>query len=78
MITLKIVRKKERSEYPKEVAKVLEWEDKNKGYPQHMGMGFRENDKPAVLSKYFTESILEIEITNEQFDEIRKAVIDKF
>ena len=51
-----------------------EWKGKNNNY----GMNSRYDPlTPLGVEKYF-EGLLEVEITNGQFDAIRKAVLDQF
>jgi len=71
MIKLKIERYRDFTEEENKARE--EWKQKNNRY----GMNDMGAFTPTGVEKYF-ESALDIEITNEQFEAIRKAVLEKF
>jgi len=72
MIKLKIERYRDFTEEENEARE--EWKRKNNRYGMNDSMsGFTKAD----CDKYF-EGMMDAEITNEQFEAIRKAVIEKF
>ncbi len=71
MIKLKIERYRDFTEEENKARE--EWKQKNNRY----GMNNYDTLTPVGVEKYL-ENALDVEITNEQFEAIRKAVIDKF
>ena len=71
MIKLKIEKYRDFTEEENKARE--EWKRRNNNY----GINNYDTLTPAGIEKYL-EQILNVEITNEQFDAIRKAVIDKF
>jgi hypothetical protein len=71
MIKLKIERYRDFTEEEKKARE--EWKRQNNRYDRVFDGGFT----PAGVDKYF-ESALDVEITNEQFEAIRKAVLEQF
>ena len=72
MILLQITRFTERPEYPEELKTFLEKEQDGSRYAR---IPF---EQPTQPTRYFADNILKVELTDEQFAEIKKQVIDKF
>lgn len=68
MIKLAITKSQENPKFDEEYK---EYKEANKY------SGFRSGDV-SFPQKYFQVAVLEVEITDEQFEAIRKAVLDKF
>lgn len=74
MIKLKIERYRDFTEEENKARE--EWKRENNKYG-NIGLSNYDMLTPKGVEKYF-ESALDVEITNEQFDAIRKAVLEKF
>lgn len=71
MIKLKIERYRDFTEEENKARE--EWKQKNDRYGMNDTGGFTQ----AGIDKYF-EGMMDVEITNEQFEAIRKAVLESF